>query len=168
MTGGQQTYPHLFEICPLIMRTQGILLVRDAIVAFCSADSWSSTSSSTPVDTSYFVTGVKPDQWKQTCEELVARLDEYSDTLLRNTQTFLQVGDTQGTVIIQSSCIDCLAHLAVLCDLVSYLEPNSKPQMDAICDSPLERLGRLTQEMSFDGFTSFDLLLMVRRWVDHS
>ena len=33
----QQTYPHLFEICPLIMRTQAILLVRDAIVAFCSA-----------------------------------------------------------------------------------------------------------------------------------
>jgi len=28
----QQTYPILFEICPLTMRTQGILLVRDAIV----------------------------------------------------------------------------------------------------------------------------------------
>jgi len=35
----QQTYPHLFEICPLIMRTQGILLVKDAVMTFCSADS---------------------------------------------------------------------------------------------------------------------------------
>ena len=34
----QGTYPHLFEICPLIMRTQGILLVRDAmlIMTLCS------------------------------------------------------------------------------------------------------------------------------------
>ena len=38
----QQTYSLLFEICPLIMRTQAVLLVRDAIVAFCSADSASS------------------------------------------------------------------------------------------------------------------------------
>ena len=28
----QQAYPILFEICPLTMRTQGILLVRDAIL----------------------------------------------------------------------------------------------------------------------------------------
>ena len=27
----QQTYPVLFKICPLTMRTQAILLVRDAI-----------------------------------------------------------------------------------------------------------------------------------------
>ena len=28
----QQAYPILFKICPLTMRTQGILLVRDAIL----------------------------------------------------------------------------------------------------------------------------------------
>ena len=28
----QETYPHLFEICPLIMRTQGILLVKDVVL----------------------------------------------------------------------------------------------------------------------------------------
>ena len=35
----QGTYPVLFEICPLIMRTQGILLVRDAmlIMTLCTA-----------------------------------------------------------------------------------------------------------------------------------
>ena len=121
-----------------------------------------STSSSTPVDASYVVTGVEPDRWKQLCEELVTRLDEYSDTLLRNVQTFTQIGDTQGAEIVQSSCVSCLAHLAVLCDLVGHLEPNSKPQMDAICDSSLERLGHLTQEMKFDGYTYFDLLIRVR------
>jgi len=43
MMRAQQTYPHLFEICPLIMRTQGILLVKDAIsiTTLCSAGSGS-------------------------------------------------------------------------------------------------------------------------------
>ena len=109
---------------------------------------------------------MKPGQWKQICHELVTRLDGYSDTLLRNMQNFLQIKDRQGAEIIQGSCVGCLAHLAVLCDLICRLEPNSKPQMDDICDSSLERLGRLTGEMNFDEYTYFDLLLMVRRWVD--
>ena len=117
------------------------------------------------VDPHYFVTEVKPVQWKQICHELVTRLDEYSNTLLRNMRNFLQIKDRQGAEIIQSSCVGCLAHLAVLCDLIGWLEPNSKPQMDDICDSSLERLGRLTQEMNFDEYTYFDQLLMVRRWV---
>ena len=39
MIRAQQTYPHLFEICPLIMRTQGILLVKDVVLitTLCSA-----------------------------------------------------------------------------------------------------------------------------------
>ena len=112
------------------------------------------------------VAEAKPSQWKQISHELVTRLDEYSDTLLRNMRNFLQIKDQQGTEIIQSSCVGCLAHLAVLCDLVGRSEPNSKPQMDAVCDSSLGRLGRLTQEMSFDEYTYFDLLLMVRCWVN--
>jgi len=34
----QRTYPHLFETCPLIMRTRGILLVKDVvlIMTLCS------------------------------------------------------------------------------------------------------------------------------------
>jgi len=39
--------------------------------------------------------------------------------------------------------------------------------MDAICDSSLERLGRLTQEMNFEEYTYLDLLLKVRHPVDH-
>jgi len=99
------------------------------------------------------------------CDELVIRLDGYSDTLLRNIRTFLQIGDIQGAEIIQSGCVGCLAHLAVLCDLVSRSEPNSKPRMDAMCDSSLERLGHLTQEMCFEGYTYLDLLLRVRHLV---
>jgi len=97
----------------------------------------------------------------------VTQLDEYSDTLLRNARTFLQLGDIQGAEIIQSSGVGCLARLAVLCDLVGHLEPDSKPRMDAVCDSSLERLGQLTREMSFDGYTYFDLLLRVCHWVGH-
>ena len=82
-------------------------------------------------------------------------------------RTFLRIGDTQGAEIIQSSCVGCLAHLAVLCDLISCLEPNFRPQMDAICDSSLERLGHLTEEMSFEGYMYFDLLLKVRHQVDY-
>jgi len=114
----------------------------------------------------HLTAGAEPDQWRQLCEQIVTRLDEYSDTLLRNARTFLQLGDTQGAGIIQSSCVGCLAHLAVLCDLVGHLEPDSKPRMDTVCDSSLERLGQLTQEMSFCEYTSFDLLLRVRHWVD--
>ena len=112
------------------------------------------------------VIGVKPDQWKRICAGPVIRLDEYSDTLLRNLRTFLQIGDIQGAQIIQSSCVGCLAHLAVLCDLISYSDPNSKLQMDTVCDSSLERLGHLTQEMRFEEYTYFDLLLRVCHRVD--
>ena len=110
---------------------------------------------------------MKPDQWKQICDGLVACLDEYSDTLLRNVRTFLGIGDTQGATIIQSSCVGCLAHLAVLCDLISRSEPSFRLQMDAVCDSSLERLGRLTEEMSFEEYTYFDLLLKVRCRFEH-
>ena len=109
---------------------------------------------------------MKPGQWKQICGELVTRLDEYSDALLWNIRSFQQIGDNQGAEIIQSSCVGCLAHLAVLCDLVSRSEPNFDPEMDAICDSSLERLGRLTQEMKFERYSYFDLLLRVRHSVD--
>ena len=32
MMMAQETYPHLFEICPLIMRTQAILLIKDTVL----------------------------------------------------------------------------------------------------------------------------------------
>lgn len=81
---------------------------------------------------------------------------------------FVQLGDSHGAEIIQSSCVGCLAHLAMLCDFVGRQEPNSKPQMDEICDWSLGQLGDLTQEMSFDEYTYLELLLKVCRRVGRS
>jgi hypothetical protein len=164
----QEIYPHLFEICPLTMRTQGILLVKDAtlLINHCLTDGGSSRLATSQTDPRCFVAGVKPSQWKRTCDKLVTRLDEYSDTLLQNIRRFIEIGDSRGAEIIQSSCAGCLAHLAGLCDLISRLEPNSKPQMDAICDSSLLRLGSLTQGMDFDGYSYLDVLLRVRHPTD--
>ena len=133
----QEIYPHLFEIRPLIMRTQGILLIKDAvmIMSFCSADGGLSHLSVHLIDFLCFVAEMKPEHWTQICDELVTRLDKHSDTLLKYIRRFLQIGDIQGAEIIQNSCVGFLAHLAVLCDLVGRSEPNSKPRMDAVCDS---------------------------------
>ena len=114
------------------------------------------------------MTGAKQDQRKQICDEVVTHLREYSEILLRNIRQFVEVGDSHGVEIIQSSCVGCLAHLGVLCDFIGRLEPNYKPQIDGICDWSLERLGDLTQEMCFDEYTYLDLLLNVRRWVGRS
>ena len=172
MMVAQDIYPHLFEICPLIMRTQGILLVKDALSITTRRlrldDGALSRLPIDRIDPWRCVTGEGSGRWKWICDKLVARLDEYSDALLRSVREFLQIGDIQGAEIIQSSCVGCLTHLAVLCDFVGGLEPNSKPRMDAVCDSSLERLGHLTQEMSFEGYTTFDLLLRVRHWVNTS
>ena len=126
------------------------------------------TSSLVLTDPLRFDTGVRPDQWKQIFDELVTRLDEYSNALIGNAQKFLEIGDTRGAEIIQSSCVGCLTYLAMLCDLISQLNPNCKPQMDAICDSALERLGCVTKGMNFDEYSYLDLLLRVCREVDHS
>lgn len=147
------------------MRTQGILLIKDAVFVMtrCSTDGGSSHLIVARADHRYFATGAKTGQWEQICTELVTRLDEYSGVLLRNARSFLEVGDKGGIEIIQSTCVGCLAHLAVLCDLVGRVGPNSKPQMDAICDSSLERLGHLTLGLNFDDYTYFDLILGVRQ-----
>ena len=102
------------------------------------------------------------------CDKLMTRLDEYSHTILRHQRRFLVIGDRHGAEIIQSSCVTCLAHLAELCDLVSGLEPNSKTRMSRICDSSLERLGHLTQDVSTDGYTYLDVLLGVHLCRTHS
>jgi hypothetical protein len=117
---------------------------------------------STSVNPLRFNAGAIPGEWHQMRNQLVIRLDEYSETLLRHLQRFLKVGDNRGAEVIQRSCVACLAHLAILCDLTNGLEPNFKPQMDAICDSSLERLGHLTRGMRIDGYTYLDILLGVR------
>jgi hypothetical protein len=53
-------------------------------------------------------------------------------------QRFVEFGDNHGAAIIQTSFLGCLVHLAVLCDFIGRREPNSRPQMDDICDWSLE------------------------------
>ena len=120
---------------------------------------------STSVNPPRFNAGAKPGGWHQMRDQLVTRLDEYSETLLRNLRRFLEVGDRRGAEVIQRTCVACLAHLAMLCDRISRLDPNSKPQMDAVCDSSLERLGHLSQDMRIDRYTYLDILLGVRHYI---
>jgi len=63
--------------------------------------------------------------------------------------------------MIGISCVDCLAHLAVLCEALSQMEP-AQEQFDTLCDSALERLGELARDMRLEEYTRLDLFLGVR------
>ena len=88
-------------------------------------------------------------------------LDDYSQTLLSNLQRFQELGDTNGVEMIRASCVNCLAHLVVLCETLRKIEPNSQIKLDTLCDSTLERLGALARDMHMDEYTRLDLLLAV-------
>lgn len=91
-------------------------------------------------------------------------MHQYTESLLQNMRQFAEIGDAHGAEIIQNSCVGCLAHLAVLCNFASLREPNSRPQLDAVCDWSLEQLGDLTKVMDFDEYTYLDLMLKVGCW----
>lgn len=82
--------------------------------------------------------------------------------LLRNLQRFVDIGDNIGAEIIWSSCITCLAHLSVLCEIIGRTEPTANVAMSGLCDSTLEKLGHLTEELRVEEYTYLDLLLGVR------
>jgi hypothetical protein len=92
----------------------------------------------------------------------VTLLDDYSQTLLANLQKFQELGNANGAGIIRASCVNCLAHLAVLCETLSKVEPTSRVGLDTLCDSTLEQLGALARDMCVEEYTRFDLLLGVR------
>jgi hypothetical protein len=69
--------------------------------------------------------------------------------------------------VISSSCIACLAHLAILCEAVCRTNPVRSFELRNLCDSALERLGTLTSELDFDEYTYLDLLLGVRLSLCH-
>jgi hypothetical protein len=82
--------------------------------------------------------------------------------LLSNIKRFHELGDNSGAEVIGSSCIACLAHLAVLYEAVCRTDPVGSFELCNLCDSALERLGALTSELEFDEYTYLDLLLGVR------
>lgn len=138
-----EVYPVLFKICPLTMRTKAILLVRDAVLILTHR----------PCDETQL--GI----WRQSCDQLAALLDDYSQTLLSNLQRFQELGDKSGAETIRSCCVNCFAHLAVLCEALGGIGPTPQIGMDTLCDSSLVRLGRLAEDMRVEEYTRHDLLL---------
>ena len=100
--------------------------------------------------------------WRQSCDQLVVFLDDYSQTLLLNLRKFQELGDTSGAGMIRSSCVNCLAYLAVLCETLGKIESASQIKSDTLCDVTLERLGVLAQDTCMEEYTRLDLLLGVR------
>lgn len=98
--------------------------------------------------------------WKRSCYNLVADLDLYSQTLLSNLRRFQELGGS-GSEVIRNWSINCLAHLAVLCETLSRMGPPWQ-KLEALCDSSLNRLGGLTQGMLTEEYFRLDLLLGVR------
>ena len=147
------------------MRTQGILLVRDAIfllnVPPIDGKCYVSISVSSGQILILPAPGTKQGSWRRSCDQAVASLEEFSQNLLKNISRFRDHGDKPRADAIGSSCIPCLAHLAALYELVCQKGPGAGEMYD-LCDLALQRLGMLTSELHFDEYTYLDLLLGVR------
>jgi len=74
---------------------------------------------------------------------------------------FDKTNDTEGALIIRSSCIACLAHLAALYYFAGETQPSDRATMNDLCDAVLGNLGKLTQDTKLEEVTYFDLLLKV-------
>jgi len=64
--------------------------------------------------------------------------------------------------MIRVSCVNCLAHLAVLYEALGKIEPAARVRLDPLCDSALERLSALARDVDIKEYTRLDLLLGVR------
>ena len=146
------------------MRTQGILLVRDAILllAFLPVGGEHCTQNSSVLRLR--LNSTAPDArhglWRQSCDRLLGSLEALSQNLLDRIQTVREHGDESGADIICSTCVTCLAHLSVLYEAVGRIDPVAEGMFD-LCDSALRRLGKLTFDIRFDEYTYLDLLLGV-------
>lgn len=88
-------------------------------------------------------------------------LDNYSQDLLANLRRFKELGDKGGAEMIRDCCVNCFAHLAVLCEVLCKVEPASHAGIDSLCDSSLERLGELARDTCMEEYSRHDLLLRV-------
>ena len=99
--------------------------------------------------------------WKQSCDQLVSVINKCSQNLLLNLQRFQELGDKSGAAMVRSSCVNCLAHLAVLYETLSQTE-HPHERSESLCDLTLKRLSKLTKDMRTEEYTRLDLLLGVR------
>jgi hypothetical protein len=115
-----------------------------------------------PAELSVPAPGIKLGFWRRSCDRIIASLEGISQTLLGNTKRFREYGDSVGADVIGSSCVACLAHLAILYEVVGRTDPVARVEKYDLCDSALQRLGILTSELRFEEYTYLDLLLGVR------
>ena len=149
------------------MRTKGILLVRDTILLLgvvpTDGERYASTS---PGGSSQHLTFLAPDVkfevWRRSCDKILESLEGFSLSLLSNSRRFRELGKKEGADVISSSCIACLAHLAIFYEAVCRTDPAGRSELYNLCDSALQRLGTLTSELHFNEYTHLDLLLGVR------
>ena len=106
--------------------------------------------------------GAKLASWRRSCDRTLASLEELSRNLLGKIKGFHKRGNTIGADVVGSSCIACLAHLAILYEVVCRTDPAPRSEMYKPCDSALQSLGELTSELCFDEYSYLDLLLGVR------
>ena len=105
---------------------------------------------------------VKFGLWRQACNRILESLDLFSLSVLSNIKRFHTPGDKNGAEVITSTCIVCLARLAILYEVVCRMDPAAGFKLYDLCDSALRRLGTLTSEVHFEEYTYLDLLLGVR------
>ena len=147
------------------MRTQGILLVRDAIILLNSADrkaGWGIPVFSFETDVHPSLETDSVDRLLQSCLYLVHALDRFSGNLMESLQRFVTLGDTSDVQTVWASCIACLAHLAPLCHLLSQADSTLSVPMNDLCDLALGRLGNLSLEVHIEKYSHFDALTGVR------
>lgn len=92
---------------------------------------------------------------------MVHLLNDYSQELLSNLRRFQELGDKSGSDAIRHCCLNCFAHLAVLCEAISNTKEAPQTEMETLCDSALDQLGELAQDMCAEEYTRHDLLLGV-------
>ena len=89
-------------------------------------------------------------------------LEDFSNTLMRNLQRFIEVEDSSGVETIWTCCVTCLAHLAALSHLLSLRVPTLRDSMNDLCDLTLAKLGDLSREAHVEVYSYFDVLTQVR------
>jgi hypothetical protein len=148
------------------MRTRGILLVRDTTplldILPTNGERHPSSLLVSSVDNEHIDVGIKLELWRQSCNRVVASLKEFSQGLFDGIGRFRLRGDEVGAEVIGSSCIICLAHLAVLCEVICRVDPIAGTKTFELCDWALRGVGMLTSELHFAEYTHLDLLLGVR------
>ena len=147
------------------MRTQAILLVRDTVVVLGLRPTEGEPCfiHSAAISTNHVLWSQEAQLafWRRSCDLLVVHLDSYAQALLSNLQRFQELGDKSGAGIIRDSCINCLAHLAILCENLCQMDPTLRTELNTLCDSALERLSERAQDMRTGEYTRLDLLLGV-------